>query len=129
MGIDCPDVRQVIHWGVPDDAEMYIQESGRAGRDGKPDSAMLMKNAHDLRFSSKEMKDYCLNTDLCRKFILFSDFPSCQLQSQGCMCCDVCGRTCKCGQCDSKLNSFLYHKHKIIVIVTVIRVILNCSKW
>ena len=106
MEIDCPDLRQVIHWGVPDDAEMYIQESGREGRDGKLSSAMLMKNVHNLRFTSKELKDYSLNTDFCRKFNLFSDSPSCQLQSQGCMCCDVCARICKCGQCDSKLNSF-----------------------
>ena len=96
----------MIHWGVPDDAVMYIQESGRAGRDVKLASAMLMKNARDLRFTSKEINDYCLNTDLCRKFILYSDFPRCQLRSQSCMCCDVCARTCKCGKCDSKLSSF-----------------------
>ena len=34
MSIDCHDVRQTIHWGVSEDVEMYIQESGRAGRDG-----------------------------------------------------------------------------------------------
>ena len=28
MGVDCPDVRQIIHWGVPDDAEIYVQETG-----------------------------------------------------------------------------------------------------
>ena len=32
MGIDSPDVRVIINWGVPEDCEMYVQESGRAGR-------------------------------------------------------------------------------------------------
>ena len=30
-GVNCLDVRQIIHWGVPEDTEMYILESGRAG--------------------------------------------------------------------------------------------------
>ena len=29
-------VQQIIHLGVPDDTEAYIQGTGRAGRDGKP---------------------------------------------------------------------------------------------
>ena len=44
MGIDCPDVRQIIHWGVSSDVEMYMQESGRAARDGKPACAVLFYN-------------------------------------------------------------------------------------
>ena len=48
MGIDCPDVRHIILWGVPSDAEMYVQESGRAERDGELSYATIWKTSTDL---------------------------------------------------------------------------------
>ncbi|WP_330163668.1 helicase-related protein, partial [Streptococcus pneumoniae] len=41
MGIDCADVNQVIHWRPPADLESYMQECGRAGRNGQPSCAVL----------------------------------------------------------------------------------------
>ena len=40
MGIDCVYVRQVIHWGPSSDIESYVQECGRAGRNGLPSNAV-----------------------------------------------------------------------------------------
>ena len=42
MGIDCPDVHQIVHVGAPEDIESYIQETGRAGRDGMQSIAILL---------------------------------------------------------------------------------------
>jgi ATP-dependent DNA helicase RecQ len=41
MGVDIPDVRLVVHWQHPASVEDYLQELGRAGRDGKPALALL----------------------------------------------------------------------------------------
>jgi ATP-dependent DNA helicase RecQ len=48
MGIDKPDIRYIMHYQVPASPEQYVQEAGRAGRDGRPSNCILLYDYKDL---------------------------------------------------------------------------------
>ena len=48
LGIDKPDIRYIIHYQAPASLERYLQEAGRAGRDGHGAQCILLFDESDL---------------------------------------------------------------------------------
>jgi ATP-dependent DNA helicase RecQ len=47
LGIDKPDIRYVVHQQSPASLEQYVQEAGRAGRDGAKANCILLHDSSD----------------------------------------------------------------------------------
>jgi ATP-dependent DNA helicase RecQ len=67
MGIDKPDVRMVLHAGVPQSMEAYFQEAGRAGRDGKKSHAVVLYHHGDIEDLSQRVEQRYPEPDTIRK--------------------------------------------------------------
>ena len=92
LAVGCPDIRVVYHWGPPPSPEEYAQQTGKAGQDGLPSKAILLyKKAK--KDTGDEMKEYCTNTEHCRRQLIYYSFhftsPSSATDS---VCCDICNK-------------------------------------
>jgi len=102
MGVDKPDIRTVIHRDCPPSIEAYLQESGRAGRDGKNSKAFLLWGPDDKRAIERakngrdalrlqQLFSYARNVKDCRREQLLEllNYEGELSKPQG-ECCDVC---------------------------------------
>lgn len=102
MGVDCKQVNRTIHFGPAKNVECYMQESGRAGRDGSQSTAFLLYQGMQLMHVEKEMKDYIKLKGCRRKHLLDFFDVDCPQENPAHLCCDNCSVSCKCGSEDCK---------------------------
>ena len=88
MGVDKPDIRTVIHYRLPQSAEEFLQESGRAGRDGETALSWVIVTHHDLASGVPYSPILGIFTsDACRRSAILGAMG--QVKSE-CTGCDVC---------------------------------------
>jgi hypothetical protein len=68
MGIDKPNVRMTIHLNIPQSIESFVQEAGRAGRDGKISASIILFNNDICQLTGKNENGFHLDKDVLMYF-------------------------------------------------------------
>jgi ATP-dependent DNA helicase RecQ len=104
--------------------EAYLQESGRAGRDGLQSAAILLWGPEDERSLSRAKTEgdkkrisgllgYARDTEHCRRHALLKllDYQG-ELDSPGSACCDVCEKEASIGLREEYSLVDFFHRNK-----------------
>ncbi|HEY4602536.1 MAG TPA: ATP-dependent DNA helicase RecQ [Cerasibacillus sp.] len=70
MGIDKSNIRLIVHYHLPNQLESYVQEAGRAGRDGKQSISVVLYTAED-EFLPKQLIKNELPTEEEIRYIFY----------------------------------------------------------
>jgi len=126
MGVDVKSIRTVVHYNLPQTVEEYLQESGRAGRDGELSVAwVLMDLVKENAVAEKDHKTKTLTSifegNECRRQGLLRALGE---EKKECTGCDVCLKIVKEKSSDEitirnfiKLFSFRYTIEKASYIL------------
>ncbi len=120
MGIDKPDVRFVAHLDLPKSIEAYYQETGRAGRDGKPSTAWMAYGLSDI-VQQRRMIDESTGAEAFKRVSIRKlDALVALAETAGCrrrLLLSYFGETPadeKCGNCDNCLSPPQVRDSKVI---------------
>ncbi|NOY08475.1 MAG: ATP-dependent DNA helicase RecQ, partial [Spirochaetes bacterium] len=132
LGVDKRGIRTVIHYDIPRSVESYLQESGRAGRDGTGASAVLLYSVDDFLFF-KELSDkvdrerysvmlkYVLNDEVCRREQLLSAMDWKNIKCSGC---DVCsGEVLNLPEGFNEIENFIAKHKRLFSLKTAVQVL------
>ena len=107
MGVDIQGIRRVVHITPPYTIQAYLQETGRAGRDGQPATAVLYYNNRDIAKNKpgtqEAVRHFCRSDGESLRHILLSlldtDKKYFKLVSPKHLCCGVGKLECDCYSC------------------------------
>ena len=99
MGVNFRNLNNIIHYGVPHDLDTFVQQMGRAGRDGSFSEEILLvkKNKKLFKKIDQDIVRLVSSENECRRQIISSAYLTSSDDGDNHLCCDVCAKKCNCG--------------------------------
>lgn len=114
MGVNFPNVRFVINWGPARNLLDQLQESGRAGRDGKLSHSIVVYHGNQLSHCSVDIKQF-VKYDGCLRVAAYKPFDSSiEPMTPKHECCSYCRKSCVCVNNEKCNASFSFDTNESI---------------